>query len=277
MALYHNERGRRFVDVAPEAGLAVSEFGSPKSQMGIDAADWRNAGREAILVGNFSGERLSLFEPEPEALYSDFADRVGMGQSSLHSLTFGVAFLDADRDGWQDAFIANGHIDDYIEQFKSEVTYAQRPLFYRNMGGERFLESAQQAGPALSPRMVARGCAVADYDQDGDPDLVVTENNGPAHLFRNDTTPGNRHLRVLLRGKAPNGAAIGARVTVVAGGLRQNRWVRAGGHYYSQSELPLTLGIGQASSADVTVTWPRGDVSEQKGVAAGTTVTLSEP
>jgi hypothetical protein len=277
MALYRNDQGRRFVDVAPEAGLAVSEFGSPKSQMGIDAADWRNQGREAILIGNFSGERLSLFESEGEGLYSDFADRVGMGESSLHSLTFGVAFLDADRDGWRDAFIANGHIDDYIEQFESRVTYAQRPLFYHNRCGERFLEIAPQAGPALARRMVARGCAVADYDGDGDLDLIVTENNGPAHLFRNDTSTTNRHQRVILRGKAPNREAIGARVTVTAGGLRQMQWVRAGGHYYSQSELPLTFGVGAAATADVAVTWPRGGVSERRGAATGATITLIEP
>jgi len=197
--------------------------------------------------------------------------------AGLQHEVFGVAFLDADRDGWQDAFVANGHIDDYIEQFDSQVTYAQRPLFYRNVRGERFQEIGLQAGPALARRMVARGCAVADYDRDGDPDLIVTENNGPAHLFRNDTPTPNRHLRVLLRGKAPNREAIGARVTVTAGGVQQVRWVRAGGHYYSQSELALTFGLGPAATADVAVTWPRGSASESAGVATGTTITLTEP
>src|SRR5439155_19916391 len=148
--LFRNEAGKRLTDAAPEAGISVSESGSPKSQMGIDSADWRNNGHEAILVGNFSGERLSLFEPDAPSLYSDVADRVGMGESSLYSLTFGVAFLDADRDGWRDAFIANGHIDDYIERFDSNVTYAERPLFYRNLHGTRFAEVGLQAGPALA-------------------------------------------------------------------------------------------------------------------------------
>jgi hypothetical protein len=276
MALYRNEQGRRFVDAAPGAGLSVSDFGSPKSQMGIDAADWRNQGRESILVGNFSGERLSLFEPEQPGLYTDFADRVGMGESSLYSLTFGVAFLDADRDGWRDAFIANGHIDDYIERFESKVTYAQCPLFYQNVRGERFDEIGLQAGPALAQKMVARGCAVADYDQDGDPDLVVTENNRPAHLFRNDTPTRNRFLRIVLRGRKPNRDVIGARVTVAAGAVRQMQWVRAGGHYYSQSEFPLTFGVGSAATAEVQVTWPRGGTHEQKGVATNQTLVIEE-
>lgn len=276
MALFRNEGGRRFTDAAPEAGLSVSDTGSPKSQMGIDVADWHNDGREAILVGNFSGERLSLFEPESPGLYTDAADRVGMGESSLYSLTFGVAFLDADRDGWRDAFIANGHIDDYIERFDSKVTYAERPLLYRNLRGERFAEIGFQAGPALAQKLVARGCAVADYDQDGDPDLVVTENNRPAHLFRNDSLTSNHFLRVVLHGKPPNRDAIGARVVITAGGARQIQSVRAGGHYYSQSEFPLTFGLGSVATADLLVTWPRGGTSAQKGVATDRTITIEE-
>jgi hypothetical protein len=276
MALYRNEAGRRFTDVAPEAGLSVSEFGSPKSQMGIDAADWRNQGREAILVGNFSGERLSLFEPEQPGLYTDFADRVGMGGTSLYSLTFGVAFLDADRDGWRDAFVGNGHIDDYIERFESNVTYAQRPLLFRNLNGKHFEEIGLEAGPALAQKLVARGCAVADYDQDGDLDLVVTENNRPAHLFRNDTRTPNRFVRVHLRGRKPNHQAIGARVDVVAGGLRQIQWIRAGGHYYSQSELLLTFGVGRATTAELSVTWPGGDTQTLTGVETNRVVTVTE-
>jgi hypothetical protein len=123
---------------------------------------------------------------------------------------------------------------------------------------------------------VARGCAVADFDQDGDPDLVVTENNGPAHLLRNDSPTTHRFLRVVLRGKRPNRDAIGARVTVTAGGIRQVQCVRAGGHFYSQSEFPLSFGVGSATVADVTVTWPRSGTSEQKGVPTNRPLTLVE-
>src|SRR6266540_2382128 len=143
-------------------------------------------------------------------------------------------------------------------------------------GGTRFAEIGLQAGPALAQKMVARGCAVADYDGDGDPDLVVTENNRPAHLFRNDSPSVNRYLRVVLRGKRPNRDAVGARVVVTAGGLRQIQSVRAGGHYYSQSEFPLTFGVGSATTADIDVTWPRGGASRQRGISTNQAVTISE-
>ena len=273
MALFRNEQGRRFRDVAAATSLGVTEPGSWKGQMGIDGADWRNDGREAILIGNFSGQRLSLFEMEAPDLYTDTVDRVGMGESSLLFLTFGLAFLDADRDGWRDAFIANGHIDDYIELFESNVTYAQRPLFYRNDRGRRFVEIGSQVG--FTERLIARGCAVADYDRDGDLDLVVTQNNGPARLYRNDSPSPHHWLRVELRGPAPNRHAVGARVVVEAGGLRQTQWVRAGGHYYSQSEFPLLFGLASAREATVTVTWPDGTQTTRSRCPAGTTVTIA--
>lgn len=275
-ALFQNEGGKRFTDTAAETGMGLSENGMPKGQMGVDMADWRNEGREGVLIGNFSGQRLSLFHPEEPEFYADLADRNGMGESSLYSLTFGVAFLDADLDGWRDAFIANGHIDDYIERFEANITYAQRPLLYHNVKGQRFEEVGPQAGPAMALKLVARGCAVADYDQDGDLDLAVTENNGPGRLYRNETTSGNRWLRLVLRGKKSNRDAVGARVEVNAGGVRQTQWVRAGGLFLSQNELPLVFGLGGAPTADVSITWPNGAKQAQRGVPAGQTLQLME-
>lgn len=279
-ALFRNDGPKdshrvRFTDVAPESGLGLSEQGTPKAGMGIDTADWRNDGRESVLIGNFSSERLSLFEPDPAGLYDDIADQVGLGNSSLYFLTFGVAFLDADGDGWRDAFAANGHIDDYVDRVSGNVSYRERPLLHRNQAGHAFEEAGVSAG--FAPPMVARGCAVADYDRDGDPDLIVTENNGPAHLFRNDTKSGNRFLRVFLRGRAPNTSAVGARVRVVAGTLHQSAMVRAGGHYLSQSELSLTFGVGPAARVEVTVTWPDGSSTTRAGLPAGGTVEIAQP
>jgi hypothetical protein len=270
-------RSRRFRDVGPDTGLGLSETGMPKGQMGIDAADWRNQGRESVLVGNFSGERLSLFEPQDGPLYTDVAGPMGMGESSLYSLTFGVAFLDADLDGWQDAFIGNGHIDDYIERFETGVLYRQRPLFYRNLAGARFEEMGLATGAALAQKLVARGCAVADYNRDGLPDVAVVQNNGPARLFRNTSKTAGNWLRVELRGTAGGTDALGAKVEVEAGGVRQSRRIRAGGLFLSQNELPALFGLGTAQTAKVTVTWPNGKRSVRENVAATEVVAMSEP
>ena len=274
-ALLRNDHGRRFIDVAAEQGLGLSETGAPKSGMGIDAADWRNLGQEAVAIGNFSGDKLSLFEPDASGLYSDMVDQVGMGQTSLYALTFGLAFLDVDRDGWPDAFIGNGHIDDYIERFEANVTYAQRPLLFHNLHGERFQEVGLQAGPALAQKLVVRGLAVADYDQDGDPDVLVLENNRTAHLFRNDT-PGGSWLRVKLRGQGANRDAIGALVELTAGGTTQQRMVRAGGSFLSQSELPVLFGLGSAQQGRLKVRWPDGHTREQDVPAVNQVVEITE-
>ena len=275
-ALFHNEQGKRFRDMAAEAGISVSESGMPKAGMGIDAADWRNTGAEAVLIGNFSGERLSFFQPEASQVYSDTADRVGMGQSSLRSLTFGVAFLDADLDGWRDAFIANGHIDDYIERFESGVTYEQPALLYRNRQGQGFDEVSAKAGPAFATKLVARGCATADYDRDGDVDVVVMTNNGSARLFRNDTKRATHWLQVDVRGTKSNRDAIGARVEVTADGMRQVQWVRAGGNFLSQNQRPLHFGVGSAKNVDVRVNWPGGGAAEQIAVPVNQILVLTQ-
>lgn len=272
-ALFRNAAGKRFEEVGAESGIAVSETGTPKAGMGIDAGDWRNSGAEALLIGNFAGERLSLFGPDAGGLYSDAAERAGLGSPSLHSLTFGLSFLDVDRDGWQDAFIGNGHIDDFIEKFESDVTYAERPLLFRNQQGQGFAEVGLQSGTAVQEKLVVRGCAVADYDRDGDPDVVVVQNNRPARLFRNDTPPAGGWLRVTLRaakGTQPLGALVEVKGTVT-----QRRRCRAGGSFYSQGEAPLLFGLGPDRTVDVTVTWPGGARTVRPGVRAGSDLQLS--
>lgn len=275
-ALFHNEEGRQFRDAAPEVGMGLSETGMPKAQMGIDAADWRNQGREAVLVGNFSGERLSLFEPDSSGLYTDIAGTSGLGESSLYSLTFGVAFLDADLDGWPDAFIGNGHIDDYIERFETGVTYRQLPLLYQNQQGRRFEEIGKDAGPAFAEKLVVRGCAVADYDRDGKPDLAVVQNNAPMRLLHNETTGSGHWLRVVLHGTKSGRDALGARVEVTANGVRQTRWLRAGGLFLSQNEQAILFGLGTATRVEVTVTWPTGVRTQRATVPADSVLEITE-
>jgi hypothetical protein len=265
-ALFRNQEGRRFTDVAAETGMGVSESGMPKGGMGVDAADWRNDGRESVLIGNFAGEGLSFFEPTG-GLYTNQAPPTGLAAASLRSLTFGLAFLDADGDGRQDALIGNGHIDDYIERFEAEVKYAQPLLLFHNRP-ERWRETAAEAG--LTDRLVVRGLAVADYDDDGDPDFVLVQNNRPARLFRNDTRTAS-WTRVVLRGGRGNPTGVGARVEVSAGSI-QTRRARAGSSFLGQDDSRLLFGLGAARAGRVTVHWPGGGTTEAPLQLNGDTV-----
>ena len=201
-----------------------------------------------------------------------------MGKASLLTLTFACFFFDADLDGLLDIFAANGHVADDIGTVQPKVTYAQRPHLFRNLGSKRFEEISTRVGQAFQQAVVARGAAYADFDNDGDLDVAITTNNGPARLLRNDRTAKNGALRVTLEGAASNHSAIGARVRLeVEDGRKPWAMVKTGSSYCSQSELPLTFGLGRASKVTtIEVTWPNGRVEKLAGVAANQSVTIRE-
>jgi hypothetical protein len=258
--LFLNQAGKRFQETALQAGIAMGDNASPKAGMGIDVADWQNNGRCGLLIGNFSNEKLSLFCDDGSGLFTDMADRVGMGETSLHFLTFGLFFFDYDLDGWQDAFIANGHIDDMVHQFETSISYAERPLLYHNEQGHTFREVGLQAGPPFQSEYVLRGCAYGDIDNDGFPDiLVVPNNNQPAHLWRNLGGNGNHWIRFKLIGHSSNRDGIGAIVTVRARGMTQRQCVKSGSSFLSASSLRILFGLGKATQVDeVVIRWPSG-------------------
>jgi hypothetical protein len=200
-----------------------------------------------------------------------------VGQASLLTLTFAALFLDFDLDGRLDIFSVGGHVADDIATVQPKVTYAQSPHLFRNLGGRKFEDVVGQVGPHLKRPMVSRGAAYADYDKDGDLDLAVTANNGPAVLLRNDGGNKNAWLRVALVGTKSNRDGIGARVTVKAGGQTQWAVVRSGSSYCSQSELPLTFGLGALKQADsVEVAWPSGQVDRLGPTPANRAITVTE-
>ncbi len=275
--LYRNKGNGTFEDVAVGSGVAFSESGVARAGMGVDAADYDGSGRPSLLVGNFANQMMALYHNEGHGLFIDEAPKSAVGRSSLLTLTFGCFFFDYDLDGLPDIFAANGHVSDDIERVQSRVTYAERPHLFRNAGSKQFEEVSAQAGPALQRAIVARGAAYADVDNDGDLDIIVTTNNGPAHLFRNDGGNRNHVLRVQTVGTASNRDGIGARVEVSLGGVRRWQMVKTGSSYASQSELPLTFGLGAAAAVDgIRVSWPSGRIDTVGATQANQTITIQE-
>ena len=275
--LFQNQGDGTFDDIAVVAGVAFSEAGIARAGMGVDAADYDGSGHPSLIIGNFSNEMMALYHNEGNGLFIDEAPRSALGRGTLLTLTFGCFFFDYDLDGWLDVFAANGHVADDIEQVQSRVTYAQRPQLFHNDGRGRFEEIVDEAGDALQQPMVARGAAYADYDNDGDLDILMTSNGGAPRLLRNDGGNTNNLLRVKTVGTESNRDGVGARVEVTVAG--QSRWqmVKTGSSYASQSEVPLTFGLGNETSVErLRVIWPSGQVDEVTGLAANEFLIVEE-
>ena len=267
--LYRNQRNGTFKDVALEAGVALSEDARARAGMGVDAGDFDNAGATGLAVTNFEGEMVGLYRAR-DGHYEDVAIAAGVGRPSLSRLGFGCLFADVDLDGGLDLIVANGHIDDTVRNVRGNAGHAQPPQLFLNRGGGAFRDVSALVGAAFAAPRVGRGLACGDFDRDGDVDILMTTNNGPAVLLRNDRDAGNRGLRFRLVGTTSNRDAIGATVRIFHGGTSQTRTVKSGSSYLSQSELPVTFGVGRRDRVDrVVVSWPSGRTEEFANVATG--------
>jgi enediyne biosynthesis protein E4 len=274
--LYINTGKGTFTESAVSAGIAFSEDGVARAGMGADAADYDRSGRPSIIIGNFSNQMMALYHNEGHGLFVDEAPRSEVGRKSLLTLGFACFFFDYDLDGWQDIFVANGHIEPEIERIQKRVTYAQSPHLFHNQGGGKFVETTQSVGPDLGVPRVGRSAAYADIDNDGDLDILMTTNGGPAVLFRNEGVT-NHGLRIKLEGTRSNRNGIGTVVTVAAGGEKQTLTLHSGSGYLSASELVLTFGLGQRQQADeIELRWPSGQVDHLAKTAAGQTIVVRE-
>jgi hypothetical protein len=274
--LYRNLRNGKFKDVAVEVGLAFSNEGKARAGMGVDCADFDNSGKPGIVITNFDNEMLGLYRSNGKS-FDDVAMPAGLGPASRNTLGFGCVFFDADLDGHLDLAVANGHIDDTVRNIRGNVGYAQSPQLFLNQGNAKFLEVASQLGGNFAQSKVGRGLAVADFDRDGDLDLLLTTNNGPAYLYRNDQQAGNRSIRLRLIGTKSNRDAIGATVRLYANGLIQSRQVRTGSSYLSQSELPLTFGVAHQDEIEkIMIDWPSGQTEEYPKLKSGKSYQITE-
>src|SRR5205085_404621 len=260
---------------------AFSTDGKARAGMGVDTADFTNGGAQGIAITNFDNEMLGLYRPSAKGSYDDVAIASGVGAPTKSMLGFGCVFADLDLDGHIDLAIANGHIDDTVRNIRGNVGYAQPPQLFLNQGNGAFRDATSEAGSDFAQPKVGRGLACADFDRDGDVDLLLTTNNGPAYLFRNDQLrPGreaNQSIRLRLVGTQSNRDAIGAIVRLESGGLSQSRMVKSGSSYLSQSELPLTFGLAKKDQADrLVVQWPSGRTEEFKNLKAGKSYECTE-
>jgi hypothetical protein len=276
--LYENRQNGTFTDIGVAAGVAYNDAGVARAGMGVDAADYDGSGRPSVVIGNFSNEMIALYRNEGKGLFIDEAPASTIGRTSMLTLTFACFFFDYDLDGKPDIFAANGHVADDISTAQPRVKYAQPPHLFRNTGNRRFEAVTASAGAPLQEAVVARGAAYGDYDGDGDPDLLITTNNGPARLLRNDGGEQSNRLRVKFSGTRSNRDAIGtfARVVTAAG---PSGWqmVKTGSSYLSQSELPLTFGLGTVPRvAKIEVKWPDGRAELLPGADANTSIVVEE-
>lgn len=294
--LYRNNRDGTFTELGLAAGIAYAANGSARAGMGIDTGDELGNGRESVVIGNFSEQALALFRdvgapgPGPTlsvgggtvggrsvgpGRFEDQAALAGLREASLPFLTFGVLFADLDLDGLLDITAANGHIDENAAALSTAVQFPERMLFFHNIGGGQYRERGMAVG--LQQAVVGRGLALGDFDEDGDPDLLVSVNNGQPLLLRNTPPPGRHWLQVRVIGTRSNRDGLGTRVEIGSGGRVQRRWIRSGSSYASESEHAAFFGLGAAAWVErLTVRWPSGGSETLRDLPADQRVLIRE-
>jgi hypothetical protein len=274
--LFHNNGDGTFSEVALAAGVAFDPNGNARGGMGVDAEDLDGDGYLEIFVANFSGQTNALFHNDRDGLFTETTNKLGLGTISIPMSGFGARFLDYNNDGLPDLFVLNGHPFEPINKFFPQTTYAEPPFLFENTG-RAFREVAAEHGPPLKRLHAGRGLAVADFDNDGDPDLLLLNVGEPPVLLRNDGGNRNHWLGIKLEGTKSNRDGVGARITVTAGRTRRVKQRLGGTSYCSASDPRLLFGLGSNAKIDtVEVKWPSGKVSALKNLSANQYITIKE-
>jgi enediyne biosynthesis protein E4 len=274
--LFWNNRGRAFAEAGMAAGVATSEDGRTQSGMGVTAGDYNCDGLLDIFKTNFSDDLPNLYHNLGSGFFEEVTREMGLGLHTLY-LGWGCGFLDVDNDGWLDLFYVNGHVYPEVDRLKASVTYKEPMVLYHNLGGVKFKDVSAAAGPALSDRIAARGCAFGDFDNDGSIDMLVNPINDVPRLLRCRCTSGNNWITLKLIGTKSNRSAIGARVRCVTEGHQQIDEVRSGGSFMSQNDLRIHFGLGKERRVNlVEVSWPSGTIDRFRNLGANQIRTLHE-
>jgi hypothetical protein len=276
--VFHNQGNATFKDVGPTSGASLMPNGRFMAGMGVAIGDIDGSGRPSILVANYQDEPTMVFLNRGKMAFREWSTQSGLGPATRKTLGFGIELFDADLDGTLDVALANGHVVRNAPAI-FKAPFEQQAQMFLGDGLGHFTEDSETAGPYFREKRVGRGLAVGDFDNDGRPDIVFTNNGGPVKLLRNATETENHWLRLELvgDGKKSNRNAIGARVEIETGGRKLVRWVTGGGSYLSASDRRLLLGLGKNTRAEhVRVTWPSGGSEEFADLPADSSWRLTE-
>ncbi len=273
--LFQNNRGKLFREVGAEAGVAFSADGVEQAGMGVAVGDYNLDGRLDLFKTHFSDDTNVLYRNDGGGNFSDVTIPAGLGVETRYTC-WGAGFADFNNNGWPDIAVVTGSVYPEVEAHFPEYPLKTPRLLLRNLGGGRFEELMEEAGPGIAAAHCSRGCAFGDFDNDGDLDLVVVNLNEPPSLLRNDVSGGGNWLKVSLIGIQSNRSAIGSTVVLRYGGKVQAQAVTAQSSFYSVNDRRLHFGLGASTLAGIEVHWTNGLVEHHEGVAANQLVTIHE-
>jgi hypothetical protein len=267
--LYHNEHNGTFTEVGLLAGMALTGRGKTMAAMCMSLGDYDNDGHFDLYISDFQKSSDHIWHNDGKGNFEEVSDQAGITVPTYNVLSFGGGFFDYDNDGWLDLFIANGHVYPEVEQSAQKTAYKQINSLFHNDGKGKFVEVTKSSGDGFQTPYVGRGAAFADFDNDGNVDVVVANNGDPPLLLHNGGGAGNHFVNFKLLGTKSNRDAMGARIRIHAGTLSQMREIYGGGSYLSQSDLRANFGLGSATRVEsVEVSWPSGQKQSFKDVAA---------